>query len=521
MKNYNKYIKSVFIGTLSLLTLASCSEDKMDEINKNKDNPLTAQARFVLTDLQTQTAFRVVGGDFSLYSSIYIEQEAGVHNQMYNAEKRVGEPTSTATYNNSWESVYSNIMMARVIIDKCTAESGADSANKLTLAMAKVLLAYNGAIATDLFGDTPYSQAGVLDQRGLVVYRQPVLDAQKSIYDDAIKQLDEAIELFKTGSDLTPAGSNDLIYKGNKESWLKAAYGLKARYTMRLLNKSADKNKSLQDVLTYINQSFKSSSEEFKFDIYDGAAQNNPLYSFSLTRQGLGVSQSLVDKLTERKDPRLTQWIMSAGKTKALISDPKDILAAPNGEPVQSQGKYSCLITDYSPTAPSILLSYHELLFLKAEAYARLGDKVNAETALKSAITAGFANLQKSLNSAVVNKILAEVTFDLSASVSDKYYTTSVKALFDASPLKEIMIQKYIALTGANGESVESYNDYRRMIAGGENFIKLNNAANPAKFPLRFTYGSSDATTNPNIGGIVSDGTYVYSESVWWAGGTR
>lgn len=521
MKNYNKYIRAVFIGTFSLFTLASCSEDKMDEINKNKDNPLTAQARFVLTDLQTQTAFRVVGGDFSLYSSIYMEQEAGVHNQMYNAEKRIGEPTSIATYNNSWESVYSNIMMARVIIDKCTAASGPDSENKLTLAMAKVLLAYNGAVATDLFGDTPYSQAGVLDQRGLVVYRQPKLDAQKDIYEDVLKQLSEAIELFKTGSDLNPAGSNDLIYKGSKESWLKAAYGLKARYTMRLLNKSEDKNKSLQDILNYIDQSFKSSAEEFKYDVYDGSAQNNPLYSFSWVRQGLGVSQSLVDKLSERKDPRLTQWIMSSGKTKDLITDPKNILAVPNGDPVQSQGKYSCLITDYSPSASTILLSYHELLFLKAEAYARLGNKDKAETALKSAITVGFANLQKSLNSAVVNKILTEVTFDLSESVSEKYYTTSIKSLFDTNPLKEIMIQKYIALIGANGESVEYYNDYRRMIASGENFIKLNNPLNPAKFPLRFTYGSSDATTNPNIGGIVGDGTYVYSEPVWWAGGTR
>ena len=67
-------------------------------------------------------------------------------------------------------------------------------------------------------------------------------------------------------------------------------------------------------------------------------------------------------------------------------------------------------------------------------------------------------------------------------------------------------------------EAVEAYNDYRRLKAMGNDFIKL---ANPLKFPLRFTYGSEDVTTNENVRSAYGDGSYVYTENVWWAGGTR
>ena len=40
-------------------------------------------------------------------------------------------------------------------------------------------------------------------------------------------------------------------------------------------------------------------------------------------------------------------------------------------------------------------------------------------------------------------------------------------------------------------------------------------------FPLRMAYGAEDVNTNVNVREAYGDGTYVYSENVWWAGGTR
>lgn len=518
MKRINKYINIFSLCAFSIIGLGACSEDTMDKINSNDNNPLDVQAKFLIPQLETSTAFSMAGGDLSLYASVYMELEGGVHNQMYNAETRVNEPTSPATYNNSWETGYRNIKLARIIIKKCS-EGGADAGNDLILGIGKLLLAYNAAVLTDLYGDVPYSQAGIVDDKGLTVYYQPKVDKQEDIYKDILLNIDEAIALFNSPTAVSSQlGTADYFYKGNVANWLKSAYGLKARYTMRLLAKSSDKTKDLNNIISYIDKSFTSSADEFKFAMYDGETQLNPLAAFSRQRAALAVSQSYVDKLKERKDPRLTQMFMN--QDAETVTDPAKLYPAPNGNPIQSQSEYDIVVTDYSYQAPTQMLSYHELMFLKAEAYARLGNVAAAESALKIAISAGFNNLINSAKSTVeVAKYASYIV--IPESVFEDYFNNTVKPLFSKNPIQEVMIQKYLASLGASGESLETYNDYRRMQALGESYIVLQNAKNKESFPKRYTYGNSDVAANPNIGNIFGDGTYVYTENVWWAGGTR
>ena len=103
---------------------------------------------------------------------------------------------------------------------------------------------------------------------------------------------------------------------------------------------------------------------------------------------------------------------------------------------------------------------------------------------------------------------------------ADAYFDAKVAPLFDADPLKETMLQKYLGLWGANGETVETYADIRRLKAEGKGDIY--GLVNPGKFPLRCPYGQDDIVANPNITKIYTDaGNYVFSEAVWWAMGSR
>lgn len=523
MKNIRIFTYILALG-LSGFFLFGCSEDTMDGINKNPNNPLDTNSKFMMSELGTSTAFNVVGGDFSFYLSTYVEHEVGVFNQMYNAEIRSGEPTLASTFNNVWQnSVYANIKTAKVIIAKCS-DGGSEAGNDVTLGAAKVLLAYNAAIVTDLFGDAPYSEAGEINANGTPKYMQPKVDKQEDIYKSIFTHLDEAIELFNS-SDQAPSGAmgnKDFLYSGSAKKWQQAAYALKARYTMRLLNRSSNKTADLQNILSYIDKSFTGTSDEFKFNKYDGASQLNPFFSFTYSRDYLGASQSLVNKLLERKDPRYDNTFYRYSSGYKQITDPTLLKIAPNGTPLQLQNSYSASLVDLAITAPTMLLSYHELLFLKAEALARLGRTSEAEEALKQAITVAFANMENSVNSAV-EEFVGGTSITLDSDISAKYYANSVKALFDANPLKEIMIQKYLAFWGASGETIEAYNDYRRLKAAGENFITLENPNNnDGKFPQRLPYGSDEITANNNVKVLYTDeGRYVYTEPVWWAGGTR
>ena len=118
----------------------------------------------------------------------------------------------------------------------------------------------------------------------------------------------------------------------------------------------------------------------------------------------------------------------------------------------------------------------------------------------------------------IANRGIEETTEAITEKEAEEYFDKNVKPLFTANPLREVMIQKYLAMLGAFGESTECYNDIRRMKALKEDFVKLSN---PKPFPLRAPYGDSDVLANPKVKEAYGNGQYVYSDPVWWAGGNR
>ncbi|TDQ75311.1 SusD-like starch-binding protein associating with outer membrane [Sphingobacterium yanglingense] len=527
-------MKLNIVGLLTVAVLAtptvftSCSEDVMDNINDNVNNPKDVQAKFILTDVITRTAFSNVGGDFNTYLSTYVEHEVGTDNQLWNAEHRESEPERSSTFNNTWGNVYITLKDARMIIEKCSV-GGSQEGNYATLGMGQIMAAYNLALLTDMFGDVPYSEGF----RPLEI-RNPKMDKQEELYKQINAYLDGAIENLPKGDTHASGsvGTQDLLFKGNTDRWLKFAHGLKARYTMRLLKVTSDKTAALEAIITSVDKSFASANEEAKFAQYS-ASNLNPLFDFQWSRDGLAASQSIGDKMLDRNDPRLNRNFFTPQSSAGVWTQVNDIAAsndsynllAPNGKNTQVKYHYLTSTFVFAQTAPTQLLSYHELLFLKAEAMQRLG-KGSSEvaTVLEAAVSAGIKNSENSVKAAfVAPTVLANGTMkETSAAITDadiaSYFADHVKPLFAANALKEIANQKYLAFFGASGESTEMYNDIRRWKSNGEELIELKN---PGKFPLRLPYGNDDTTTNPNVEAAYGDGKYVYTEQVWWAGGTR
>ncbi|MBP1665379.1 MAG: SusD-like 3 [Bacteroidetes bacterium] len=185
-----KIINILSAAALSLI-LWSCSESIMDEINKNINDPSDMASRLIITDAMTGSAFSVTGGDFGFYASIYIEHNAGVWGQFYNADIRSSQPTSST-------------------------EGGVEEGNYHTLGIAQILTAYNLAVLTDVMGDVPWTEAL---QPGVIF--TPVLDKQEDIYKDILQLLDDAIinlgkeTIYSSlgGQDLTPSSAASDVYK--------------------------------------------------------------------------------------------------------------------------------------------------------------------------------------------------------------------------------------------------------------------------------------------------------------------
>ena len=189
--------------------------------NENPNNPLDAPAKFFDYRLRGKHCIQHCGRDFSLYSSVYIEHETGISNQLYRAEVRSGEPTTATTYNNAWINVYSNIKNAKIVIKKCE-EDPSEKGNVVTEAIAKILLAYNGAVAADDLEIHRTARLVSSIRTGTPMYMQPKIDTQESIYQEVMQNLDDAITLLDNGTakdaGLSGAvGSKDLIYGSNTQ----------------------------------------------------------------------------------------------------------------------------------------------------------------------------------------------------------------------------------------------------------------------------------------------------------------
>lgn len=514
MKNIFRYL----VLGVAAFSLAACSEDFMDEINKDTSHPLDCVAKFLIPDIQVRTAQSVVGGDFNTYFGCYVEQWVGTHNQLYQAEKRGAEVRVSSTFNNTWGSVYENIRNAKIVVEKCS-EGGSEPDNLLGKAVGEIMLAYNAAVATDVFGDTPFTEVG-----DFVTYPAPKADKQSDIYATVFDLLDDAIGCLAEATNTL--GDYDMVFGGDPEAWTKFATGLKARYTMRLINKSSDKNADYQKVIDFVDASFADASEQASLDIYDGISAQNPVFDFEWSRDGISSSTSMYNKLMARTDPRAERVYYDPDSWSFYDAATAVSKLAPNGTPTESQYVYCYDAFFFAEVAPIHLLSFHELAFLKAEAQCRLNKTADASNTLKTAVEAAFENfeinVQASQSAPSVNQyggIEPVGGAALDAAAADSYFESSVKPLFTADPLKEIMLQKYIAFWGANGESVETYNDVRRLKAEGKNIYDF---ANTGKFPLRGSYGNDDVVNNPNIAKLYTDaGNYVFTENVWWAGGSR
>ena len=523
-----KKISYILMAAATALALAACSQTALDKVNEDINHAHDADAKFVFADASLATAFSTVGGDLNTYLGVAVEHWGGVHNQLYKADHRNGEWISSSCFNNSWVSIYNTIKNCRVVIEKTADDAtGVDAGNGPLNAAAKVLLAYNSAVLTDLFGDAPYSEACDYEH-----YKTPKLDSQADIYSEIFTLLNDAITTLEAADGARlGTGSYDFIYGGNSALWLKFAFGLRARLTLHTILKASSMTAAYDSILSDLSKSFASPKDQAQVSAYDGSNNINPLFGFFVSREAIGASESLYNKLHDRNDPRLQ---MSYCWNWYPVFDPEDpeegFEPVPNGTGIEAQYYYSEDVYFYSIDAPTHLLSYAETEYIKAEILARTGSYTEARAALSNALHASFQNVNECVLSAqqfsdIWGYGIYGPAYDgdyLTDADADAYVAATFDTLADSELLAEILIQKYLFLHNANGGSVEAFNDVRRLKAAGENFISLDNPANAAgKFPQRCGYGSSDTTTNPNVQSAFGDGSYVFTEPVWWAGGKR
>lgn len=438
-------IKTFLLCSL-MVSAVGCSEDYFDVNTPSNTAPLE--------DLRMQDLIAPV-----IHSTLEGQRSAELSfgNYVQNFVTTGGGAAGQTSATGLWTQVYLYVLPNLEAVKQKATETGATHID----AIADILIAANIGIATDTWDNIPYSEATEGPDNNFAAF-----DTQEQIYTEVFSLLDGAIsKLSAPDNSGFGLGSSDLIYGGDSEKWLRAAYSLKARYQLHLVNKGIV---TPAEVLATVENGF--TSNEDNFAMYYEEKNINPWYSEEvLARRTGNLSKDIASQLVSSMngdyypfqgglveiDPRLPLFAENNDEPeyKGFVSGGGGI--APDGTDANARFREDGFYT--SVDSPLMLITYAEVLFIKAEA-AFLANGGN-ETSVGSNATA---------YTAYMDGIAASMEmYDVDGT---DYMADGVVAVGEgALSLHHIMKEKYIH----NFLNPETFVDYRRYDFSDDVFTGL------------------------------------------------
>jgi hypothetical protein len=463
MKNYlYKFVKIAGLMFVSALMFVSCDQWIDTEINTSPDSPADVPINLMLPAVEQTLGFVMCGNDMVLTTNNWMQQVDGVSRQSLDIARYTYLPSAV---DNLWSTIYADLLInSSIIIDKSENTEGKSS--PYNAGIGKVVMATTLGLATDVFGDMPFSDALKGNQNVLT----PKFDTQEQIYTSLYELLDGAVADFgKASSENLVAVKGDVIYAGNIAKWKKAAYSIKARHILQLSKVKG--NAAFTDALAAVANGFSSNADDMM--VPWESANHNPIFQFMEQRGDVRMGATLVDLMKSISDPRIPFYVAKDGAgnyTGSVIGSQNDEASKP--------GDYVA-----GATAASVVISYAEVKFIEAEANFMLGKTTEAAAALLAAVKASVLK--------VTGTAMDQAWYD--ANVGNQTLS-----------LELIMTQKYISSFGTN----QAYSDYRRV---GLPVITKHPEGTLSALPTRYPYAQDEISYNgANVPSV------IISDKLWW-----
>ena len=542
-------IKSQKIAGLFLVIafLTSCTS-QYEKMNTNPNSPVSVPAINIFTDAVQQSVNWQMGDWIQhTYLGCWCQQWCKI--QYIDEDHYLVRDMSTY-FNTAYVTDLKNLT---IVINKATEEK-----NDALVAAAKVMRAWVFAYLTDVWGDVPYTEAiqGLLAD-GILT---PKYDTQASIYADMITQLDDANTVLAAAVLANVNfGGGDIIYGGDPAMWQRFANSLR----LRLLNRAAGTPWTFTynmiggtQVTTTPGAAALSSADATiaamladpgKYPMFESNADNaqvfypglpyrNPIFNTLYTRTDQAISETMVEWLKARNDPRIHIYGQPTGNS--VNAGTPDYVGFQNGRLITAATvpAVSLLGTKvaYTETAPLYVITYDEVEFTKAEYYLRSGNDALAQAAYEAGI-AGSMDRWGLVDGGTVHATWGDskqgITTGPDAYPVD-YAVYLAEALVawggtDAQKFQKICDQRWAAIFG---EGVQAYSEVRRTGFPERIFeYQLEGTTYPdLGLPIRVQYALTEeslntdnlsaARTAQNIeltnGGMFS--TNGISSQVWW-----
>lgn len=487
----------ILLMVASALFFGACSDEYLENLNTDPSKAATIDPNAQLTTAQLQTY-----GDLGMVE-IY-------RNYHYAFSQHLMGSWNTTNYggrhtidNNEmsriWTSFYPNAI--KNLTDGMVRTS--EDPDKVNIHSAlRIYRVYMMSLITDIYGDAPYSEAGMgyLDSKF-----NPRYDTQEEIYMDFFKELGEAVAAFDNSKDQI---TGDVIFDGNLGQWKKLANSLRLRFAMRISDVAPEKAReefetALQAdggimetgaddaLIKYLSIAFSFGQEAFAD--FRGNALSQLLFGNDPANNPSYLCATFFNQMYENGDPRTFRiarcyydGLMSATSPTNRIDLTQEMLD--KGIPFEARepGAYS-----WEPWPPGY---ESDILKELAESNPSIDPFATRETEPK--LANNFLrgdNPGVVMTSAEVKFLLAEAAlkeWTVGGSTAEELYAQGVRAAMD------FLTDNY----GTEAVSEEEFDSYLAANGIGHTFEKKKEAINTQAWILHFT-NPSEAWSNQRRSG--------------------
>jgi hypothetical protein len=489
-------------GIALAVSSVACNTDNIAATNENPNNPTDAPAGALFTSATAASVRRWVGFGGP---AIITQQIANTTYPTADSYISLQADGTSGTFNGAYTG---DLQDFRQVIAK-----GRAAERPGVYGPAMVLQTWDYSYLTDYWGDVPYSEALAADSAVVT----PVYDAQKDIYAGFFTTLKAAVDAMATDASGDPGlGGADPIYGGDLTKWRRFANSLHARYAMRLANADlATADAELTAAFSDAGGVLQSNADNALLVWPGDGVSDNPFADNLKMRDDGRLARTMTSLMIPAGDPRLPiygQPVVDSsaypggygGMPAALTQDSANAWFRKASRPgvifypgVTSYGTFG---TSAGLSQPSYLMTYAELLFLRAEAAERgLGGVPHAEAAADyvAAIRASMEQWGVT-DAAAIDAFLAD---------------PSIAYQGGTAGLKQIATQKWIALFSDDGQA---WSEWRRTCQPA-NVVPGPNTIVPY-IPRRYYYSTTEASVNAtNLNAAIArQGPDDFGTRIYW-----
>lgn len=529
--------KKLFLLTAALIytgVIAISCESGLEGLNDNPNAPTDVPSELILPQAQETAVNRLydMDGLNGYVGAIWAQSYAKIQ---YPEEDQYDFSGRVSLVNDIWESFYSSTLKDLYAIrDKAVEEE-----NPNGQAIAEILIAWNYHTITDIWGDVPFSEAiqGLTeDSENRII--NPSYDSQSEIYEGILTMLEEAADRIDISS--SPYGDEDLIYGGDMMKWQKFANSLRLRVLMRMSEvDEATASSGISEIISSGAPVFESHDDNAQLE-YMSYPNNNPVNDFARTREDHKVSHTTLTWLDQLNDPRMRIYAVPMRNQNpdeavtAIYTDDRGY----NYQGVRNASEHNSIelpnastMGHYfvSPSSPGRIMTYAEVLFIRAEAAARGWTAENAGQTYEDAVRAAMNLYTQSRLDAVLSGFSGDVAFSHQGFTTDEYpagiteqeinsYLAQSEVQWNSGAgwseenQQKLAVQKWLALYS---QGLETWFEWRRLDYPE---LEIGPEATLNEVPRRLSYPAIEQSLNNanRVEAIDRQGEDNLLTRVWW-----